>query len=103
MNSLPKHHLHRVPSDLLDDIERKKDGDKKKKKKKPTVLHINFQQSDPHDDYDHHGQHQHGQISLPEQFVADQHGGHKMKHRPGHGLKLKHKHGRSIGGGFWVV
>lgn len=66
------------------------------------MLHINFQQADPHDSYDH--QHQHGQISLPEHYIADQHGG-KIKHRPGHGhgLKLKHKNGRSIGGGFWVV
>lgn len=93
--------IHRIPADLLDDIERKKDDDKKKKKQKPTVLHINFQQSDPHDDYDNHNQHQQGPISMPEHF---QHGhGGKIKHRPGHGLKLKHKHGRSIGGGFWVV
>lgn len=61
---------------------------------KPTVLHINVQQADPHGDYGH--QHEHGQIALPEHFMADHHGG-KIKHRPNHGLKLKHKHGRSIG------
>lgn len=89
-----------IPSDLLDDIERKKDDDKKKKKKKPPVYQIQFQQADPHDDYSNHNQHQHGPISMPEHFQHAQHGG-KIKHRPGHGLK--HKHGRSIGGGFWVV
>lgn len=92
--------MNRFPTDLLDELDRKKDDDKKKKKKKPTVLHINVQQADHHDDYDHHNQH--GQISLPEHYIPDYHGG-KIKHRPGHGLKMKHKNGRSIGGGFWVV
>ncbi|XP_037040301.1 uncharacterized protein LOC119077236 isoform X1 [Bradysia coprophila] len=91
--------LREVPADLLDDIERKKDDDKKKKKKKPTVYHINFQQADPHDDYGHQNQHEHGQIALPEHFMGGHHGG-KIKHRPQHGLKLKHKHGRSIGDGI---
>lgn len=63
-------------------------------------MHINFQQADAHDDYEEHSQHE--QISLPGHFIAEQHGS-KIKHRPGHGLKHKHKHGRSIGGGFWVV
>ncbi|KAJ6643850.1 hypothetical protein Bhyg_08815, partial [Pseudolycoriella hygida] len=94
--------LREVPTDLLSEFDRKKgDDDKKKKKKKPsepTVLHINFQQADPHSDYedDHHNHH--GPISFSDHYIPEQHGG-KIKHRPGHGhgLKLKHKHGRSIG------
>lgn len=102
-----KNRICRIPTDLWDGLERKKDDDKKKKKKKmkPTVIHLNVQQSDPHDDHGHHQheyEHEHQQISVPEYYIAEPHG-QKMKHRPGHGLKLKHKHGRSIGGGFWVV